>query len=158
MRKGKAFHSSVDVNLNRDEKKIRDYMMEVKGSLQELYPNIAKEWHPTKNEGLKPDSFKPGSDYKAWWKCSSCGEEWKTSISHRVYGTGCPACYRDSKKRNSSTVKKVCQYTKDGDLIREWYSISEAGRELNISPSNISMCTKGKRPNAGGYLWKLKEK
>ena len=29
---------------------------------------------------------------KVWWKCSVCGYEWKTAISARTRGIGCPAC------------------------------------------------------------------
>ena len=36
-------------------------------------PEIAKEWHPTKNNLLKPSDVTFGSNKKAWWKCSKCG-------------------------------------------------------------------------------------
>jgi len=56
------------------------------------FPNIAKEWHPTKNEGLSPDKFVSGSHKKVWWKCDR-GHEWKTTIYHRaISNTRCPHC------------------------------------------------------------------
>lgn len=148
------FHSPVDINLRRDECKIRGYMTEVKNSLQNLRPDLALEWHPTRNGNLKPNMFKTGSDFKAWWKCRKCGCEWQTTIGHRVSGTGCPVCYRENNKIHHPLAKKVYQYSKEGKFIKEWNSIAEAGRELSINHSNISMCIKGKRKVAGGFVWK----
>ena len=54
-------------------------------------------------------------------------------------------------------VKSVLQYSKDGEFIREWYSINEASRKLKIQHSNIISCCKGKRKTAGNYIWKYKE-
>jgi len=31
------------------------------------YPELAKEWHPTKNGDLKPTDVTKGYDKKAWW-------------------------------------------------------------------------------------------
>lgn len=148
------FHSNIHVNLDRDSQEIRQYMTDVKDSLQTSYPELSAQWHPTKNGALKPSVFKCGSDYKAWWLCPVCGHEWQASISHRVNGTGCPICYRKQNKINHPLAKKVYQFSKDGAFIKEWRCISEAGRSLSISNSNISMCVKGKRKHAGGYIWK----
>ena len=148
------FHSNIHVNLDRDSQEIRQYMTDVKDSLQTSYPELSAQWHPTKNGTLKPSVFKCGSDYKAWWLCPVCGHEWQASISHRVNGTGCPICYRKQNKINHPLAKKVYQFSKDGAFIKEWRCISEAGRSLSISHSNISMCVKGKRKHAGGYIWK----
>ncbi|MDB3883712.1 zinc-ribbon domain-containing protein, partial [Candidatus Marinimicrobia bacterium] len=38
-------------------------------NLAVLYPNIAKEWHSTKNGGLTPFDVTPGSGKKVWWIC-----------------------------------------------------------------------------------------
>ena len=55
------------------------------------YPEVAAEWHPTKNGTLTPEMVKSQSNKSVWWKCSICGHEWETAISHRtVDGTGCP--------------------------------------------------------------------
>lgn len=154
MRKKAVFHSPLNINLSRDESVIRQYMNSTKNSFEELYPDLALEWHPSKNGSLKPNAFKCGSDYKAWWKCQVCGHEWRTSVYHRVHGTGCPVCYRKQNKLNHPLAKKVYQFSKDGTFITEWNSISEAGRNLSISSSNISMCIKHKRKYAGGYIWR----
>ncbi|MBD1881195.1 zinc-ribbon domain-containing protein [Coleofasciculus sp. FACHB-T130] len=62
-------------------------------SLASLYPEIAKQWHPTKNEKLTPDQVVAGSGYKVWWQClNDKNHEWKAVIDNRVRGTGCPFC------------------------------------------------------------------
>lgn len=51
-------------------------------------------------------------------------------------------------------AKKVYQYTKDGEFIKEWEYMSLAAKELNISKGNISASCLGIRKTAGGYVWK----
>ena len=59
-----------------------------------LNPEIASEWHPTRNGEFQPQDFIIGSGKKAWWKCRVCGYEWQTSIVNRTKAnsTGCPKC------------------------------------------------------------------
>ena len=58
-----------------------------------FYPQIAKEWHPTKNGSMDPTDYSCGSNVVAWWKCSH-GHEWETTINNRTRGSGCPWCRR----------------------------------------------------------------
>ena len=51
-------------------------------------------------------------------------------------------------------AKKVYQYTKDGEFIREWDYMSLAAKELNINKANIGEVCHGNRKTAGGYVWK----
>lgn len=37
--------------------------------LDKLYPELVREWHPTKNKDLIPNVVMPGSDRKVWWIC-----------------------------------------------------------------------------------------
>lgn len=151
----RCVHSPVDVNVRRDEFKIREYMAECKeDSLADLRPDLAAEWHPTKNEGLTPYRVTLGSSIRVWWRCRVCGHEWQTTVGHRVSGTGCPVCYRQRNKECHPLAKKIYQYTVTGEFVREWKSISEAARTLSINSSNITMCAKRKRNQAGGFCWK----
>ena len=71
-----------------------------------LFPDIVKEWHPTKNKHLTPDSFRPGSNKKVWWKCSF-GHEWDAQIvSRTTKGTGCPKCF---SKTSSLEIRLFCE-------------------------------------------------
>ena len=59
-------------------------------SLSYLYPDIAKDWDHENNNDIDPKNIGAGSDYLASWKCSVCGYQWKTRISHRTRdGTDC---------------------------------------------------------------------
>ena len=51
-------------------------------------------------------------------------------------------------------AKKILQFTKSGEFIKEWPSLNEAERELGIAHSSISGCCNGIRKSAGGYIWK----
>ena len=50
--------------------------------------------------------------------------------------------------------RKVCQYTKDGQLIKEWDSIIEAANELGLNSPNIIACCNNRQKTCGGYGWK----
>lgn len=50
--------------------------------------------------------------------------------------------------------KKILQFTKYGEFIKEWQSAHEAHRELRISQGNICACCNGKRKYASGYIWR----
>jgi len=65
--------------------------MKRKNNLLEVYPNIAAEWHPSKNGDLTPNDVSYGSGKKVWWFCWK-GHEWQAIISNRSKGTGCPYC------------------------------------------------------------------
>lgn len=54
-------------------------------------PEIAKEWHPTKNGKLTPEQFAPLSGVKVWWLCPRCLWSWAEKISVR-HTNGCPRC------------------------------------------------------------------
>lgn len=60
--------------------------------LSVTHPEIAKEWHPTKNIGKSPNDFTYGVGLKVWWKCKK-KHEWEAIISNRTRrGDGCPYC------------------------------------------------------------------
>lgn len=59
--------------------------------LKSQFPDIAKDWHPTKNENSTPENFTPGSSKKIWWVCEN-GHEYLCTIRERVRGRGCPVC------------------------------------------------------------------
>ena len=65
------------------------------------HPELAKQWHPTKNGKLKPYDVTPGSGKKVWWICEK-GHEWEAVIANRTGdGRGCPHphCRRERRRR-----------------------------------------------------------
>ena len=60
--------------------------------LASQYPQLAVQWHPTKNGSLTPEQIPPGTTRKVWWRCEK-GHEWQASVSSRTCGgSGCPVC------------------------------------------------------------------
>ena len=60
--------------------------------LATLRPDLAAQWHPTKNLPLTPESVSENSNRSVWWMCG-LGHEWRAPIGRRVQGnTGCPVC------------------------------------------------------------------
>jgi len=58
------------------------------------FPDVAAQWHPTRNADLTPDRVLAGSNTKAWWRCEQ-GHVWKVMISNRTSGGhGCAVCSR----------------------------------------------------------------
>ncbi len=67
--------------------------LSVTNSLATLYPEVSKQWHPTKNINLTPNQVISGSNKKAWWRCpNNPNHEWEAVIASRVNGAGCPIC------------------------------------------------------------------
>ncbi len=73
--------------------------------LQTFYPEIASQWHPTKNGSLTPADVPCGSGYSVWWILPyddpKTGRhfdfEWKATISNRTgQGLGCPYLTNDA--------------------------------------------------------------
>ena len=93
-----------------------------------LIPELAKEWHPTKNGDLKPCDMTCGSKKKIWWQCKR-GHEWQCGIVSRRSGNGCPICsghqvlvgYNDLRTVNSELVKEW-HPTKNGNLKPEMFT------------------------------------
>jgi len=84
-------------------------------SLTKKNPKLAKEWHPTKNKELSPDSVTPGTNIKVWWKCDK-GHEWQARIGNRVYlGRNCPYCVNQAigDDNNLAVINPK--------LIKEWH-------------------------------------
>lgn len=83
-------------------------------SLSTLNPELANQWHPTKNGSLTPLDFTPGSSKKVWWLCKKAPDhEWESSIKNRTKGRGCPMC------RGLYVVKSNCLSTTHSKLASE---------------------------------------
>lgn len=128
-------------------------MLEKTITLQYGYPDIAKEWHKTKNGELSTNSIAAQSHQKVWWECSVCGNEWQATVSNRTkQGAGCPECARLRIRNQKKCRKILCVETQI-----TYNSIVQIERELGISHSCIIACCKGKHQTAGGYHWEYLE-
>ncbi len=61
-------------------------------SVASSLPDIASEWHTTRNGSTTPDQVHPGSSTSFWWECRTCGREWRAAPVTRAAGHGCSAC------------------------------------------------------------------
>ena len=96
-------------------------------SLTNTHPDIAEEWHPTKNTPLLPKNFTPGSNRKAWWLCPK-GHEYETNIISRTTGHGCPICSGNIVHISTSLS------TTHPDLSNEWHP----NKNGDLLPSKVS--------------------
>jgi group I intron endonuclease len=68
--------------------------------------------------------------------------------------------FSDSHKKNMSLShprkKRLLQFDLNGNLIKEWSSVSEAGLTLNIPKNNISRWASKTRKNTSSFLWEYK--
>lgn len=155
LKKQSIIMNDINVDTERDRFKILSMMNVVRknNSLAEKYPELAKEWHPLKNENLTPYMFMPGSKVKVWWICPICGNEYQQTINHRSSrGDGCPICGIDKRiQKQSIPIYMLDKIT--SKIIKKFLSIHEAAREMCITSSNISMVCTGQRKTAGGYKW-----
>ena len=111
--------------------------------LETLYPNIAKQWHPTKNGDLKPSDVVPGSGKKVWWKCEVDGHEWMAAIVHRTQGGGCPVCV------NKETIAGYNDFaTTHPELAKQWHPTKNGDfKPTDVTAGSIKtvwwICDKG---------------
>ena len=76
-------------------------------SLEAINPELAKEWHTSKNQPLKPSDVVVNTHTKVWWVCNTCEHEWETSPKQRKKHPNCPACENQvlhSDGRNSFQI------------------------------------------------------
>ena len=70
-------------------------------SLEAKNPELAKEWHLTKNGYLTPKDVFPNSRKKYWWICLK-RHEWQARADGRNNGVGCPLCSKIELKDGTS--------------------------------------------------------
>jgi DNA-directed RNA polymerase subunit RPC12/RpoP len=118
--------------------------------LKTIRPDIALEWHPTKNLGLKPTEITAGSNKRVWWKCSICDNEWETSVTQRVSGSNCPLCgTRKSAKAKHKPVLCV-------ETGMSFESCKNAGQHYNIKNPSSSVASAARTGRkTGGYHWQF---
>lgn len=69
----------------------------VHDSLAGQRPEIAAQWHPTKNNSLQPSDVAVAASQKVWWRCpvtcaNGCPHDYEQRIAHKTGGIGCPFC------------------------------------------------------------------
>ena len=84
--------------------------------LASKFPEIAAEWHPSRNGSMTASDVRPRSNKRAWWICSS-GHVWEAVIANRTNAarSGCPFC-SNQKVGYGNDLQSV-----NPELAAEWH-------------------------------------
>lgn len=74
--------------------------------------------------------------------------EWATVRENDNYGT------RNERMANTKKRNPIAQYDSDMTLIRVHSGIKDAQRTTGVNRNSIRDVCRGKRPSAGGYVWR----
>ncbi len=98
-------------------------------SLADRFPDIAAQWHPTRNGHLAPDQLSAGSNGRVWWRCAE-GHEWETRVNNRTSkGTGCPVCTGQAVLAGYNDLG-----TRFPDIAAQWHPT----RNGDLRPDQVS--------------------
>ena len=94
--------------------------------LATTHPELAAQWHPSKNGKLTPWDVSAGSHRKVVWICEK-GHEWTAMVNHRTYSdSGCPYCSGHLPIPGETDFATLCpeaaaewDYEKNGKLTPE---------------------------------------
>jgi hypothetical protein len=145
--------------------------------LSTLFPEIAREWHPTKNrflwpriEGsfkavtnlrlpahvkernrrLRPSDVAINCDEVGWWKCSDKGHVWEDRVEARVKGRNCPDCEKDKLVNKKSLAAKFPA------VAKLWHPT----RNLPVLPTDIvpgaTLMAYWRCPKSATHVWQAK--
>ncbi len=140
---------SSEINIPRDEYIIKEryYKHSLANSFAALYPDIAREWHPSKNRSITPDIITPETHDQYYWLCPN-GHTYKASPKNRVrMNSNCPYCsnkkilkgYNDLETThphiaidydNQKNLRKSYEVSR-GCSDRVWFKCHKCGYEFN---------------------------
>lgn len=113
-------------------------------SLAETHPELAREWHPTKNGDLKPTDVLAGSDKKVWWFLPyddpKTGKhfdfEWLARIRARAkQSQQCPYLLGQKTWTGFNDLATFCP-----ELAKEWHPTKNG----DLTPFDVT-CKSGKK-------------
>ena len=104
------------------------YTMAGHNDLATIYPELAEQWHPTKNGDWRPCDVRPSSNKKAWWLCEK-GHEWEAVIGSRSKGVGCPIC---ANKKTLAGYNDLA--TTNPALAAQWHPT----KNVDLYPTDVT--------------------
>lgn len=96
-------------------------------SLAYLKPDIAKQWHSTKNGNLTPHDVTSNNANLFWWFCSDCKSSYEMRISHKKT-TSCPYC-KGSRSNNTNSLASL-----NPDIAEQWHHIKNG----KLTPHDVT--------------------
>ena len=97
--------------------------------LSTTHPEIAKEWHPTKNKKLTPADVIAGSQKKVWWLCSKGHSFLQSIIKRTKRNYNCPYCSGEKVLENFNDFE-----TKYSEIAKEWHPTKNG----SLNPSDVT--------------------
>ena len=92
------------------------------------HPELAAEFHPTKNGDQTPQNLIAGTSKKLWWKCPEADDhEWQSTGAKRLSGSGCQVC------SGRSVVHSNCMATTHPELAAQFHPT----RNGDDTPQNL---------------------
>lgn len=152
----KLCNQNINIDIEKDEPDIYSSYINTRRekSLASIYPQIALEWHPTKNKSLMPIMVAPTTNKKVWW-LGKCGHEYQMSVSDRTtQNCGCPYCSGKNILVGYNDFATWCKENKRDDLLCEWNSEKNVLYPVEVTKSSDKKvwwkCQKC------GYEWQAK--
>jgi len=112
-------------------------------NLLAVYPEIAKEWHPTKNGNLTPKDFTYGSSRtgKVWWLCPK-GHSYNAEIVSRTNRkSGCPQC---SNQSSEPEIRILSELKWLFDNVKSRYKLDGVEIDIFLPSINVGIEYDGK--------------
>lgn len=119
-----------------------------KEPLSVTHPDLAAQWHPTKNADLTPNDVTHGTNTRIWWKCPKGPDhEWQATVERRTTGSGCPFCNSDKVSVTNSLAALFPQ------VAAQWHPTKNG----NLTPDEVIAGTNKKAwwqcPNGPDHEW-----
>ncbi len=107
-----------------------------------LFPEVAKEWHPTKNKELSPEQFVPGTHKKVWWLCPK-HHSYEASIGNRTQKkpTSCPQCSNQSSEPEIRILSELKWFFEE---VKHRYKLDGLEIDIFLPEFNIGIEYDGK--------------
>lgn len=96
-----------------------------------ICPQLAIEWHPTKNGDVTPQNITASSGKKVWW-LGTCGHEWEAPPYSRRIGNGCPYCAGKKVLIGFNDLRTISPF-----LSSEWHQEKNG----NLQPTDVTACS-----------------
>lgn len=147
--KGHEWQASVDSRVSGSGCPVCSGRKVVPGEndLATQFPQLAAQWHPTKNGALSPQQVTSCSNRKVWWECER-GHAYQATVAARTMSeSGCPYCAGRKVLAGFNDLA-----TKFPELAAQWHPVLNG----NLGPD---MVTSGSRRKVWwecplGHVWK----
>ncbi|WIB67866.1 zinc-ribbon domain-containing protein [Curtobacterium sp. MCBD17_035] len=97
-------------------------------SLADTHPDIAAQWHPSRNNGKQPHDYTHGSNDTVYWLCTTPAARWYPErIDRKVAGYGCSIC---SRRRLVPRVNDLA--TTDPLLVTEFHTYLNGSKRPDL--------------------------